>query len=63
MYSATPLIKENINFWEEVLISENQEYVTGIEDIFGIRTQEIVESVQDENSAELATTVAGYVAK
>ena len=57
------LIKENINFWEEVLISENQECVTGIEDIFDIRTQEIVESVQDENSAELATTVAGYVAK
>ena len=28
-----------------------------------IRTQEIVESVLDRNSAEVITTIAGYVAK
>ena len=54
------LIKENINFWEEDITSKNQEYVAVIEDIFGTTTQEIVESVLDENSAEVAT---GYVAK
>ena len=54
------VIKENTNFWEEDITSENVECVTVIEDIFGTRTQEIVESVLDENRAEVAT---GYVAK
>ena len=54
------LNKENINFWGEDLTSENQECVTVIEDIFGNRTREIVESVLDESSAEVTT---GYVAK
>ena len=39
------LRKENINFWEEDLTSENQECATATEDIFGTRTREIVESV------------------
>ena len=42
-------IKENINFWEVDLTSENQECVTVIKGIFGNRSQEIVESVPDEN--------------
>ena len=54
------LIKENINFWEEDIASENPECITVIEDIFDTRTQEIVESVLNENSAEVAN---GYVAK
>ena len=54
------LIKENTNFRVEVITSENAEYVTVIEEIFGTRTQEIVESVLDENSTEVAT---GYVGK
>ena len=53
-------LKENINFWEEDLTSENQEYVTVTEDIFGDGRQEIVESVLDENSVEVTTW---YVAK
>ena len=32
------LIKENINFWEKDLTSENQECVIVTEDIFGTRT-------------------------
>ena len=39
------LRKENINFWEEDLTSENQECATVTEDIFGTRTRQIVESV------------------
>ena len=54
------LIKENTDFWVEDITSENAEYVTVIENVFGTRTQEIVESVLDENSAEVAT---GYVTK
>ena len=54
------LIKENTNFRVEVITSENAEYVTVIEEIFGTRTQEIVESVLDENSTKVAT---GYVSK
>ena len=50
------LLKENINFWEEDLTSENLECVTVTED----RTREIVESVLDENSVEVTTW---YVAK
>ena len=53
-------LKENINFWEEDVTSENQEYVTVTEDIFGDVRQEIVESVLDENSVEVTTW---YVAK
>ena len=49
------LIEENINFWEEDITSENLECVTIIDDIFGTRTQEIVENVLDENSADMAT--------
>ena len=49
------LIKEEINFWEEDLTSENHEYVTVIEDIFGTETQEIVESVLDESNAKVTT--------
>ena len=50
------LLKENINFWEWDLTSENLECVTVTEDI----TREIVESVLDENSVEETTW---YVAK
>ena len=53
-------LKENINFWEEDLTSENQQYVTVTEDIFGDGRREIVESVLDENSVEVTTW---YVAK
>ena len=53
-------LKGNTNFGEENITSENAECFTVIEGIFGNRTQEIVESVLDENSAEVATT---YVAK
>ena len=63
IWRCRSLIKKNINFWEEDLESENQEYVTVIEDTFDARTQEIVESVLNENSAKVAITIAGYVAK
>ena len=52
--------KENTNFGEEDIKSKSAECFTVIEDILGTRTQEIVENVQDENSAEVAI---GYVAK
>ena len=48
-------LKENINLWEDDLTSENQEWVTVTEDIFGTRTPEIVESVLAENSVEVTT--------
>ena len=54
-------IKEGINFWEEDIASKIREYVTITEDIFDTRTQEIVESVLDENS--LVATRAGYIVK
>ena len=38
-------------------------HLTVIGDIFDIKIQEIEEGVLDENSTEVATTVAGYVAK
>ena len=56
-------IKEKANFWEEDLISENQDNITVTENIFDTRTQEIVESVLDENSTEVVTTIAWYVAR
>ena len=50
------LRKENINFWEEDLASEDLDFVTVTED----RTWEIVGSVLDENNEEVTTW---YVAK
>ena len=49
------LRKENINFWEEDLTSENQECVTLTEKIFCTGIQEIMESILDENSLEVTT--------
>ena len=46
------LLKENINFWEEDLTSENQECVTVTEDIFGTGARK---RVLDENSIEVTT--------
>ena len=57
------LVKENINFRENDLASGNQECVTIIGDIIDTRAQEILESVLDKNSAEVTTTIAGYVPK
>ena len=55
IFQCRSLIKENINFWEEDLASENQECVTVTGDIFGTRTREIVENVLDKNSVEVIT--------
>ena len=55
-----PLNKENFIFGGEDLTSKNQECVTVIEDIYGIRRHEIVDNVLDENSIEVTTD---YVAK
>ena len=54
-FLVNSLLKENINFWEEDLTSENQRCVTATEDIFGAVTREIVESVLDENRVEVTT--------
>ena len=42
------LNKENISFCGEDLASENQNCVTEIEDIFGTRTQKMMEGVLDK---------------
>ena len=49
------LLEENNNFWEVDLASENEEFVTVTEDIFGTGKREIVETVLDENSVEVTT--------
>ena len=49
------LRKENINFWEEDLTSENQECVTVTEKNFCNGIQEIMESILDKNSLEVTT--------
>jgi len=59
------LIKENINFWEEDLKSENQdsEMFNQIDEALEDRMDEIIESVLDDESSEVATTISGYIAK
>ena len=49
------LRKENINFWDEDLTSENQECVTVTEKNFCNGIQEIMESILDKNSLEVTT--------
>ena len=56
------LNKENINFWEEDITSENQECVTVIEDIFGTRTREILEHGKSWKAFQMKTGY-GYAAK
>ena len=56
-------VKANINILEENLTFEKKEFFTVVEDIFDTRTEKIVESDLNENSAEVITTIAGFVAK
>jgi hypothetical protein len=63
--SCRSLIKENINFWEENLTVVKNDDVTiaKLNEKLQLREEEIMESVLDDDSVEVATTIAGYVAK
>ena len=58
------LLKENINFWEEDL---SKEKITAISDVFQQylldNHHDITEATISDDSAEVATTIAGYIAK
>ena len=61
--SCRSLIKENINFWEEDLEPDNVQSTMVLDELFDNRNQEIIESVLDIHSGEVATTISGYIAK
>ena len=63
--SCRSLIKEDVNFWEEELKPESNEdeSYASIDEAFSDCVEEISESVLDNDSAEVATTISGYVAK
>jgi len=63
--SCRSLVKGDINFWEEDLKPENVEYESEekIDQILCDRVEEIIESVLDNDSLEVVTTVSGYIAK
>ena len=61
--SSPPLIKENINFWEENSDSDAEESLDSINDQFDERADEIMEVVLDDYAREVAKTKSGYVGK
>ena len=61
--SCRSLIKENINFWEEDLEPDNVQSTMVLDELFDNQNEEIVKSVLDIHSAEVATTISGYIAK
>ena len=64
--SCHSLINNNINFWKEDLQqperNENESYEM-IDEILRDWIKEISESVLDDDSSEVATTISGYIAK
>ena len=64
--SCRSLIKNDINFWKEDLQqpeSNEDESYEMIDEMLRDRIEEISESVLDDDSSEVATTISGYIAK
>ena len=63
--SRGSLIKTDINFWKKDLQPESNEYESHeiIGEMLRDRIEEISESVLDDGSSEVATTISGYIAK
>ena len=63
--SCRSLIKKDINFWKEDLQPESNEDESYemIDEMLRDRIEEISESVLDDDSSEVATTISGYIAK
>ena len=58
------LIKEHINFWEEDLNKDlDANYLEKLKEAVEPYSTEIFESVLDPDAEEVATTIAGYIAK
>ena len=59
-------IKNDVNFWKEDLQqpeSNEEESYEMIDEMLRDRTEEISESVLDDDSSEVATTISGYIDK
>ena len=64
--SCRSLIKNDINIWKEDLQkpeSNEGESFEMIDEMLRDRIEEISESVLDDDSSEVATTISGYIAK
>ena len=64
--SCRSLIKNDINIWKEDLQkpeSNEGESCEMIDEMLRDRIEEISESVLDDDSSEVATTISGYIAK
>lgn len=61
--SCRSLIKEDFNFWEEDLRPIELQSFHIINEMLQNRIDEINECTLDDHSAEVATTVAGYIAR
>ena len=64
--SCRSLIKNDVNFWKEDLQqpkSNEEKSYEMIDEMLRDRIEEISESVLDDDSSEVATTISGYIAK
>ena len=63
--SCRSLIKKDINFWKEDLQPESNgdESFEMTDEILRYRIEEILESVLDVGSSEVATIISGYITK
>ena len=62
--SCRSLIKKDINFWEEnIQVDQDENVARVLDELFDNRSDEIIESVLDNHSTEVAITISGYVAR
>ena len=65
IFSCRSLIKKDINFWKEDLQPESNEDESYemIDEMLRDWIEDILESVLDDDSSDVATTASGYIAK
>ena len=61
--SCRSLIKEDVNFWKEDLAKTNKINFEAMNECLERRRNEILEAELTDKSSEVATTIAGYVAR
>ena len=55
------LIKADIDFWEEYLKTEVDEFEIRIIEAFDVWADDIMKAVLDDSATEVAITISGYV--
>ena len=57
-------LKKIIDFWEEnIQVDQDENVARVLDELFDNRSEEIIESVLDNHSTEVAITISGYAVR